>query len=161
MPPEESAGPGTPSAAPTSGGDGVTLTYALPLGAGLGLTPAADCRTTARIPAPQNASAAVCCQNAAAGTPAAWPFELRLGDGETWVLAEAALPASGPEGSLLLTPLTNSTLGGLQTGAGFTGVRYAWQGYALCVVTNVHGLPGLPFVLEQKSSSQQRLGARR
>ena len=132
-------GPGIPSATSTS--DSVSLAYSSPLGSGLALTPSADCRTTAKIPAPANASAAVCCQTAAAGTEAAWPFELRLNDNATWVLAVATVSAGS---NVNLKPLNTSAA----ADGPYTAVRYAWQGYPLCVLANSQGLPGVPFLLE-------------
>ncbi len=133
------SGPGVPIA--TSGAGGVILAYGDPTGtaAGLALTPTTDCRTTQRIPPPANATAAVCCQTEA-GSGASWPFELRLADNATFVLATATIDTTHA-GVVMLTPNATSDVGP------FTGVRYAWQGFPLCLLTNAQGLPSAPFVI--------------
>ena len=75
-----------------------------------------------------------CCQEAA-GTPASWPFELRLADNATYVLASAYVLAGGTTVALPWSPLAMGHSSGIG-GAAFTGVRYSWQGFPLCVLAN-------------------------
>lgn len=117
---------------------GVNVTFEAVSAAGLALTPTADCRAAGLIPAPLNATTAACCQQASGYVfaQASFPFELRLADGLTYVLAEALVDAQ--ENVVALSPLGNAT-------GPFTGVRYAWQGYPLCGLANEEGLPAAPF----------------
>lgn len=106
------------------------LTFALDAGvSALALTPTADCTTTGNV-TPSSA----CCQSEGVG--ASFPFEVLLSTSGAYVLARAS---SSPGGALLtLQPLNASA------GARIGGVRYAWQAYPLCAVTNVGGGWGLP-----------------
>ena len=57
-------------------------------------------------------------------------------DNATYVIAQAAVSGS----TVSLTPYNASVPGP------FTGVRYAWQGFPLCVLSNAQGMPTGPFV---------------
>jgi hypothetical protein len=110
----------------------VSIQYAPASAPGLALAPTADCVTSGRVvPAEQGA----CCQSGSGLF--GYPFELLLGDGATYVLAEAEVDAGAA--AVTLRPL-NASLAGP-----FAGVRYAWQGYPLCVLSNEQGMPAAPF----------------
>lgn len=78
---------------------------------------------------------AACCQSA--GNDASFPYELRLGDGATFVLAAAAVDAAA--GTVSLAPV-NASLAGP-----FSGVRYSWQSFPTCALKNSGSLPAVPF----------------
>lgn len=136
----------------------------------MGLAPTQDCVTVGGLPPPYNASNAACCQTAVgAAAQWGWPFELRLcegggkgdargphplpapmrlspstsfrfspaADNATYVIARAAVAGT----SVALTPFNASQPGP------FTGVRYAWQGFPLCVLSNAQGMPTAPFAV--------------
>lgn len=108
----------------------VTITYQADTSIGMSLVPTADCVTSGRVVPPQTAA---CCQsgNGLFG----YPFELLLSDKSTYVLAEATVDAP----IVTIKPLNASLTGP------FAGVRYAWQGYPLCVLSNEQGMPAAPF----------------
>jgi hypothetical protein len=118
---------------------GVTLSFAaasIPAGY-LQLLPTADCAGLTRPAATSN-----CCQvNTTSENLAGFPFELRLADGATYVLAAATVDSDGGFATVGLAPL------GGEPGP-FTGVRYSWQSFPLCSLVNQQGLPMGPFVKE-------------
>ena len=131
-------GPGVPSSSVEQGGGAVLLTFAPgEANGGLFLRPTADCFTFGRA-GPGNATAAFCCQNNSTDPrgPHGFPFEVGVAGGE-WVLAVANVLEGG--GGVRLTPLA--------AGAGaLTGrVRYAWDAWPLCVLSNAQGLPLPPY----------------
>jgi len=131
-----STGPVLASVAAAPGG--ARLAFEPASAAGLALSPTADCRTTAKVPVPYNATTAACCQTMyGASAIAGWPFELRLADGASFVLANATVDESAAAVSLV--PFNASVTGP------FTGVRYAWQGYPTCTLSNGQQLPTGPF----------------
>jgi len=130
-------GPMLNAAAAPPGGP-VTLTFDAATAAGLALAPTQDCRTQGGVPPPANATTAGCCQTTIGNSPYGYPFELRLADGSTFVLAQATV--SGAAGTVSLLP-TNASIAGP-----FTAVRYAWQGFPLCVLANGAGLPASQFL---------------
>ncbi len=110
----------------------VTISFAAESAPGLALAPTQDCVTTGRV---LPAQPAACCQSSSGQF--GYPFELLLGDKATYVLAEAAVDAG--LGQVTLRPL-NASLAGP-----FAGVRYAWQAFPLCVLSNEQGMPAAPF----------------
>jgi hypothetical protein len=107
---------------------GVTISMDAATTSGLALLGTADCSLA--VPAGKP-----CCQSA--GVAASFPYELRLADGATFTLANAAVDAAA--GTVTLTPV-NATVQGP-----FTGVRYAWQAFPTCSLSNAGSLPATPF----------------
>ena len=106
-------------------------------GGTLQLLPTADCASLARP-----AAASSCCQvNSSSENLAGFPFELRLADRATYVLAVAAVGSQGGAAAVHLAPLAGEP-------GPFTGVRYSWQSFPLCSLVNQQGLPMGPFVRE-------------
>ena len=156
-----SSGPVQPSAAVEAGGGSVLLSFAGGGGSGGGgggvaLAPTTDCVTTGGLK-PPNASPDFCCQHlvGSSSTPQGFPFELRMGAQGEFVLANASALAAPPLQSLALRGAAAAApvlrlvpLNASDAAAGnITAVRYAWQGYPLCVVMG-GGLPAPPFLLE-------------
>ncbi len=111
----------------TQSGTTVTLSLDATTSAGAALVPTADCEILGKV------KPGACCQS----TPfeGSYPFELRLADNATYVLARASLIGSD---SISITPVDSIQ-------GPFTGVRYAWMGVPLCSVTNAGSLPMAPF----------------
>ena len=131
--PVPAAGGFAPSAA------GATLSFtpaSIPNGF-LQLLPTANC--TSLLPAGA-AAAAGCCQVNATASAGTWPFELRLADNATYVLAAATIDSDGGFALLDLAPL-------LPQAGPFTGARYSAQSFPLCSLVNSAGLPMAPFVI--------------
>ena len=122
-----------PGAASQSNG-AVTIVLDAATSPGAALVPTADCESIGNVKPGQ------CCQSAAAGA-VSFPFELRLADNTTYVVASAALQGGDAAPAAVLTPVDAAQKGP------FTGVRYAWQGVPLCSVTNAGSLPMGPFVV--------------
>jgi hypothetical protein len=110
----------------------VTIAFAAASAAGLALAPTQDCVSVGKV-LPAQPSA--CCQSGAGAF--GYPFELLLADGATYALAAAEVQQD--QEAVILTPL-NASLAGP-----YAGVRYAWQGFPLCVLSNGQGLPAAPF----------------
>jgi len=120
-----------PGSASQSGGV-VTLALDAATSPGVALVPTADCETIGNVKQ--------CCQSAASGA-VSYPFELRLADNSTYIVASAALQGGDAAPAVTLAPVDATQKGP------FTGVRYAWQGVPLCSVTNAGSLPMGPFVI--------------
>ena len=125
------------SAAPPGG---LTVSFAASSvpGGFLQLAPTADCASVLRPP-----FNSTCCQASATapGAEGTYPFELRLADGATWVLAAATVDSDGGFVTLDLAPLAPAA------GAA-TGVRFGVQGFPTCALLNAAGLPMAPFQKE-------------
>jgi hypothetical protein len=132
-------GPVATAFSPSATGSGVTLSFnasSTPAGF-LQLLPTADCASFTRPAATSN-----CCQvNSTSENLAGFPFELRLADSATYVLAVATVDSHGGVASVDLAPLAGEP-------GPFTGVRYSWQSFPLCSLVNLQGLPMGPFVKE-------------
>jgi hypothetical protein len=134
-------GPVVASASATA--TGATVTFSNTNGA-LSFASTPDCFTDGRIPSPYNVSSN-CCASAPWGAKdqnyyASYPFELRLKDNYSFVVASATVN-SGSTTTVTLTPLDASVTGP------FTAVRFAWQAFPLCALYNAAGLPVAPFVV--------------
>ena len=147
LPPARAAsGPVLASAAVEPSGASVLLSFdgGAANNAGLVLAPTADCFTWGRIPPPGN-STSHCCQNNSTDphSPHGFPFEVEGAMG--WELAAAEVVA--PEQVRLTVANCRGGCGGGGSGGALTGrVRYAFDAWPLCVLSNSQGLPMAPFV---------------
>jgi hypothetical protein len=143
LPPAQLAGgPALASAAVEPGGASVLLTFdgSATNNAGLALAPTTDCFTWGRVPPPGNSSAH-CCQNNATDPkgPHGFPFEVEAASG--WALAEARVVApTQVRLTLAVCPRCGGASGPL-TGR----IRYAWDAWPLCTLSNQEGFPMAPF----------------
>ena len=142
LPPGQAgSGPAPASVALEPSGASVLLTFASGAAAneGLALAPTSDCFTYGRVPYPGNSSAH-CCQNNSTDpkSPHGYPFEVEAGSG--WALAQAQVVAPTQ------VRLTVARCPGCSSAGALTGrVRYAWDAWPLCTLTNAQGLPMAPF----------------
>ena len=113
----------------TQSGTTVTLSLDATTSVGVALVETPDCALYGKV------QPGACCQSTTSGN-VSYPFEFRLADNATYVIARAMLVGSD---SLSLTPLDTTIQGP------FTGIRYAWMGVPLCSVSNAGYLPMAPF----------------
>lgn len=124
-------------------GQSVLLSFESGLsGKGLQLSPTADCYTFGRA-GPGNTTRADCCQNNRTDprSPHGYPFELQAGG--DWTLAEAAVESGGTQVRLVPAQCGNGCSGWGQPLSG--KVRYAFDAWPLCVLSNEQALPLPPF----------------
>ena len=118
----------------TNGTVHVTFSASDPSSSGLALVPTAQCHSHGQLPADAN-----CCTQDITGNPQGMPFEVRLRDGSFHIVEARVLQ----DASLVeLSAIPNIAV------IDVAGVRYGFQGYPLCVLSNAAGLPADMFERE-------------
>jgi hypothetical protein len=153
------SGPVLAGSALAGDGGSVVLTFQGGVtGEGLHLSPTADCYTFGRA-GPGSTTPSDCCQNNATDpkSPHGFPFEVQVAAGGAWTLAQAVVEGGGSSSGggsaqvqVRLTAAQCGNGGCPGWGMPLNGkVRYAWDAWPLCVLSNDQGLPLPPFVSPQ------------